>query len=251
MGQSRGLTADERVRELEARLADKERELKRVQDELEHFVYAVSHDLQEPLRTAVSFSEIVLGRHAAELGQQGADHLGRVMAAGRRMQAMLDGLLKYSRITRRGSAPRPTRAEPAWDAVAAKARLSAPEADLSRGPLPTVLADTAQLIQLFDIVVDNALKFRPKDRPARVRAEAERSGADWVFSISDEGIGLDPRDAERVFRMFERLNGRNDYPGAGVGLALAHRIVQRHGGRIWIESEPGRGARVRFTFRAA
>ncbi|HYN77774.1 MAG TPA: ATP-binding protein, partial [Lamprocystis sp. (in: g-proteobacteria)] len=165
-----------------------------------------------------------------------------------RIQQMLDGMLVYSRVNRRAREPIATPADAAVDQALANLRLTLEErqAHIVRGPLPAVLADPGQLLQLFQNLIGNALKFSPGS-PPRVEIAATPAGSHWQFAVRDWGIGIDSTQNERIFELFARLHPRGDYPGTGIGLAVCKKIVERHGGRIWVESQPGFGATFFFT----
>jgi signal transduction histidine kinase len=234
------------ARELERRA----QELRRSNAELEEFAFVAAHDLQEPLRKIIGFGQLLESREA-ELGEEPADMIRRMVGATRRMQELIDDLLKYSRVGRAKSAPERVRARDALDRALANLETAVADgaATVTAGDLPTVTADEGQLVQLFQNLVGNAIKFRG-EKPAVVRVEAERRGREWVFSVRDEGIGFEPRFSERIFVVFERLHSKAAYPGTGIGLALCKKIVERHGGRIWAESEPGKGSSFYFTLPA-
>jgi light-regulated signal transduction histidine kinase (bacteriophytochrome) len=165
------------------------------------------------------------------------------------MQDMIGALLDLSRVGTRGQEPAPTDAEAVLERVLKSLGLTIEqtEAQVTHDPLPTVLADQAQLAQVFQNLVANGIKFRRADVPPQVHVSAEQADDAWVFTVEDNGIGIDPEQSGRIFLIFQRLHTEEEYPGTGIGLALCKRIVERHGGRIWVESEPGAGARFRFT----
>ncbi|MDE2291258.1 MAG: response regulator, partial [Elusimicrobia bacterium] len=239
--------------EARAALEVKTAELERSNAELEQFAFVASHDLQEPLRKVVGFCELLEQREAGRLEEESLDCVRRAAASARRMQDMVRGLLALARAARPGEPPAPVDAARALAQALEdlQGEVARTGASVTSGPLPTVLARGPQVSQLFENLVANALKFRG-ERPCEVRVEARRDGKDgWVFSVRDNGIGIDPRYAERVFGVFERLHPRGRYPGSGIGLAICRKIVESQGGRIWVESAPGAGATFYFTLPAA
>lgn len=227
-------------------------ELARSNRDLEQFAYVASHDLQEPLRMVGSYVQLLARRLGDRLDGELREYMDFAVDGARRMQRLINDLLDFSRIGTRGALHEPVAVSGVVDGVVERLRMAIEEAggEVSRDPLPTVLADPLQLDRLFQNLLANALKFRG-ERPPRVHVTAAREGAEWVFTVRDNGIGFDPRYAERVFVIFQRLHGREEYPGTGMGLAICKRIVERHGGRIWVESVPGEGSTFRFTLPAA
>jgi light-regulated signal transduction histidine kinase (bacteriophytochrome) len=168
------------------------------------------------------------------------------------MQEMINALLELSRVGTRGEAPAPTDVEAVIERTlkVLKRAIEETEAEVTHDPLPTVMADEAQLAQVFQNLIANAIKFRREGVPPRVHISAEQRGDEWMFSVADNGIGIDPDQAERIFQIFQRLHTREEYEGTGIGLALCKRIVERHGGRIWVASEVGHGSTFTFTLPA-
>jgi light-regulated signal transduction histidine kinase (bacteriophytochrome) len=240
--------AEKTVREL----YDTVRNLERSNAELEQFAYVASHDLQEPLRMVASYTELLARRYGARLDPDGERFIAYAVDGARRMQQLVNDLLVYSRIEKAGHAFEPCPCDDVLEHVLANLRLALAEsrAEVTHAPLPTVMGDRAQLGQLFQNIVGNALKFH-SEAPPCVDVAATRNGPDWRFSVRDNGIGFEPEYAERIFRMFQRLHERGRYPGTGMGLAIAKRIVERHGGRIWADSTPGIGSTFFFTLPAA
>jgi PAS domain S-box-containing protein len=236
-----------------------EKELKRMMDdlrrsnqELDRFAGVVAHDLQEPLRTVRNYVTILTRRYEGQLDADMDRVVRSAMDAAERMQQLISSLLVYARLDSRGMERGPTSCEDVLMHVLfdLQAAISETRAEVTHDPLPTVNADGGQFKQLFQNLVSNAIKFRSKEAP-KIHIGAERRGGDWVFQVRDNGIGIKPEDRERVFGVFQRLHPQSDYPGSGMGLAICKRIVERHGGRIWAESEPGKGSSFCFSLPAS
>jgi signal transduction histidine kinase len=234
-----------------AELEQANAELERSNEDLELFASIVSHDLHEPLRTVTGFTDVLLRRYERVLDDDGRRYAQLVVDGGRRMQRMLRGLLDVSRVRSAARPLVPTELSVVLDEVlvSLEAVIRETGALVSRGPLPPVLGDGTQLLQVFQNLVANALKFAGPE-PPRVHVGAERDGSRVRVSVRDRGIGIDARDAERIFRIFQRADG-NGVEGSGIGLSVVRKIVERHGGRIWVESEVGRGATFHFTLPAS
>jgi light-regulated signal transduction histidine kinase (bacteriophytochrome) len=233
---------------LEARVDQRTAELQRSNDQLQQFAYVASHDLQEPLRAVSTYVQILADRYHSRLDSQADEFIHYAVDGAMRMQELIRDLLDYSRVQTREQELTETNCEELVAGVIENLYLSIADsmAVVTADSLPVVLADRAQLRQLFQNLVINALKFCGPD-PPRIHIAARQNEHEWVFSVRDNGIGLDPRHAERIFVIFQRLHTRREYPGTGIGLAICKRIVERHGGRIWVESEPGKGATFYFT----
>jgi len=227
-------------------------DLARSNAELEQFAYVVSHDLQEPLRMVASYVQLLDERYKDQLDSNAHEFIAYAVDGATRMKRMITDLLTYSRIGKNGKEIAAVGCEAALGQACADLRACITEAaaEISHGPLPTVPGDAAQFTHLFQNLIGNAIKFRSQ-APPRVHVSAEQNGEEWVFSVRDNGIGLDPQFADRIFLVFQRLHGREDYPGTGIGLAIARKIVEGRGGRIWVESEPGKGATFRFSVPAS
>ena len=224
-------------------------ELERSNEELEQFASVISHDLREPARMVKSFVTLLDKRYQGQLDEKADMFIDYAVDGAERMQAMIEALLDLSRIGPRGKEPAPTDAEEVLErALRLLGRsIEEAEAQVTHDPLPTVMADEAQLAQVFQNLIANGIKFQREDVTPRVHISAEREGDEWVFSVADNGIGIDPEQADRLFQIFQRLHTREEYEGLGIGLALCRRVVERHGGRIWVESEPGEGTNFFFT----
>ncbi|MBN1484285.1 MAG: GAF domain-containing protein [Chloroflexia bacterium] len=227
-------------------------ELARSNAELEQFAYVVSHDLQEPLRMVSSFAQLLERRYRGQLDDQADEFIHYISDGANRMQQMIRALLTYSRVNTRGQDLVSSDAGLILERALRDLGLAIEEsgAQITHDPLPTVLADPIQLSQLLQNLLNNALKFRGQD-PPQVHISARREGDDWLFSVRDNGIGIPLEHSERIFEIFQRLHTREEYPGTGIGLALCKRIVERHGGRIWVESTPGQGSIFYFTLKDA
>lgn len=238
-------------------------ELARSNKELEQFAYVASHDLQEPLRMITSYTQLIAKRYHEKLDQDARDFMHFAVDGAMRMQKLIQGLLEYSRVGSRGKPLEPTDTGNALGGAMANLRIAIEEsrAKVTHDALPTLMADPIQLTQLFQNLIGNALKFRGEAPPA-IHVSAERrarpeSGApnapaeEWVFHVRDNGIGIEPQYFERIFVIFQRLHTQDRYPGTGIGLAICRKIVERHGGRIWLESKPGEGTCFHFTLPAA
>lgn len=226
-------------------------ELERSNADLQHFAYIASHDLQEPLRMVSSYMQLLSRRYKGKLDADADEFIGFAVDGAKRMQALINALLSYSRVGTQGKSLERTDCDKVLDdtLAALKNAIEESKAQISRGTLPTVMGDATQLGQLFQNLIANAIKFRNHHAPV-VRISAERKGTEWVFTVADNGIGFDPEYADRVFVMFQRLHGRDAYPGTGIGLALCKKIVERHGGKIWVDSKPRDGASFHFTLPA-
>ena len=239
------LVARKRAEEALRRTAE---ELARSNRDLEQFAYVASHDLQEPLRMVTGFVQLLQHNCGDRLGADAKKYIDFASDGAKRMQTLINDLLAYSRVGTQAQELQPTDAGAALRQALDNLRAGIEEtaAEIAHGQLPTVRADGTQLVQLFQNLVGNALKFRGK-APPKVHVDAVRKLDHWLFSVRDNGIGMDPEYRDRIFLIFQRLHARNEYPGTGIGLAICKKIVDRHGGRIWVESEPGQGATFHFT----
>lgn len=226
-------------------------ELARSNEELEQFAYVASHDLQEPLRMVGSFAQLLAKRYQGRLDDEADEFIGYLVDGAKRMQQLINDLLEYSRVGTHGGALTAVNADACLDAALDNLQLAIEESDavISREPLPVVHAEESQIVQLFQNLIGNAIKFRGDEAP-RIHVRAKKQDCDWRFEIRDNGIGIDPAFQDRIFQIFQRLHGKSEYPGTGIGLALCKRIVARHGGCIWLDSQPGRGTTFYFTLPA-
>ena len=235
-------------RRLTAALRQTTLELQRSNAELEQFAYVASHDLQEPLRMVTSYLQLLERRYKAKLDQDAEEFIAFAVDGASRMQTLIQDLLAYSRVGTQGAAFEPTDCGAVLDRALTNLEVAIAEsgAEINRGPIPDVVADASQLTQLLQNLVGNAIKFRG-DSPPRIWVEAEQRDADWLFSVRDNGIGIDPHHTDRIFQVFQRLHGIGQYPGTGIGLAVCKKIVERHGGTIWVDSQPDAGSTFFFT----
>lgn len=229
-------------------LARKSEDLARSNAELEQFAYVASHDLQEPLRMISSYVQLLSRRYSGRLDNDADEFIAYAVEGTKRMQQLINDLLAYSRVGTRGRPLEPTDFEQVFREAMANLLVAVEESDaiVTHDRLPTEMADEMQMVQLFQNLIGNAIKFKGHDSP-RIHVSARSEGDEWIFSVQDNGIGIDPQFFDRIFTLFQRLHGRNEYPGTGIGLTVSKKIVERHGGRIWLESEPGRGTRFYFT----
>jgi PAS domain S-box-containing protein len=237
----------------ERKRADQERQraldkLARSNRDLEQFARVVSHDLQEPLRMVSSYCELLRRRYRGRLDNEADQFIDYAIDGAQRMQLLIQDLLAYSRVEVRGAAFGETDANCSFELTLINLQKSIAEsqARITAVPLPTVLADEVQLVQLFQNLVSNAIKYRRDARP-EIRISVEPQGGFWAFAVTDNGIGIEPRFARSIFEPFKRLHSRQEVPGTGIGLAICKRIVERHGGEIWLDCEYRDGARFCFT----
>jgi PAS domain S-box-containing protein len=236
----------------EEALAQQARELARSNAELEQFAYIASHDLQEPLRMVAGFTQLLSERYKGQLDDKADQYIDFAVEGASYMQNLIEDLLSYSRVTTRAKPFQPTNFQTVLQKTLSNLRVTINEnqAEITSDPLPTLLADESQMIQLFQNLVGNAIKFHA-DTPPHVHISAREEDKEWIFSVKDNGIGINPRYYERIFVIFQRLHSKHSsYPGTGIGLAICKKVVERHGGRIWVESEPGKGTTFYFSLPA-
>ncbi|MGD2063478.1 MAG: PAS domain S-box protein, partial [Nitrospirota bacterium] len=243
---------EEALKRLTEMLMEQTNELKRSNEELQQFAYIASHDLQEPVRMVSNFTELLGRRYGDRLDDAGREFIGFAIDGARRMQRLIQDLLKYSRVGTHGQEPSPVAAEEVLVGVLANLRMTVEEtgAVITHDPLPELVADEGQIAQLLQNLIANAMKFHGPS-PPRIHLTVEARDEHWLFAVRDNGIGIDPDQSGRLFQIFQRLHTRDEYPGSGIGLAVCKRIVQRHGGQIWVESEPGEGSTFFFTLPVA
>ncbi len=232
----------------EETIASKTAELSRSNAELAQFAYIASHDLQEPLRMVAGFLELLSKRYKGQLGSDADEFIAFAVEGANRMKQLIDDLLVYSRV---GTRAKPLESKDSQTILTdaldnLKVALEESEGSVEISSLPIVTCDAVQLTQVFQNLIANALKFRG-EAPPIVEIGCRKKENEWVFSVADNGIGIDPKYFERIFLIFQRLHQRDAYPGTGIGLAVCKKIVERHGGRIWVESEPGKGSVFFFT----
>jgi PAS domain S-box-containing protein len=232
----------------EAALHAAHAELKRSNHELEQFAYVASHDLQEPLRMVASYTQLLERRYESKLDANAREFMAYIVDGATRMKQLIEDLLAYSRVGTKGAEFKPASVEAALRRALYNLRAAIEEAGaaVTHDALPTLSADEGQLAQLLQNLMGNALKFRSASVP-RIHIGAAEGPAAWTFEVRDNGIGIEPQYYERIFMVFQRLHNKGEYPGTGIGLAICKKVVERHGGRIWVESEAGQGSRFFFT----
>ncbi len=232
-------------------LQQSNRELERSNSELQQFAYVASHDLQEPLRMVRSYTSLLARRYQGKLDANADEYIGYAVDGARRMQELINDLLSYSRVETQGKEFTATDCEAVFAQTLANLELAIQEsgAKVCHEPLPTVSADEVQLGQLFQNLIGNGIKYR-REGPLEIHVACKPEGSHWLFSVRDNGIGIEPQYHERIFTIFQRLHAKEQYPGSGIGLAICKKIVERHGGKIWVESDLGEGATFYFTLPA-
>ena len=240
---------ERRLREEELKKLSEE--LARSNTELRDFAYVASHDLKKPLQSIEGFAKLLGRRYKGKLDAKADEFIEYIGSSVKRMQELIKDLLEYSQIGAKEKKFKPTDCSGVVDKAVGNLQAAIEESNavVTYDELPTVMVYTPQIISLFQNLIDNAINFRGEEAP-RIHISAQRKGDEWVFSIQDNGIGIDPKDSEQIFGMFQRLHGSTEYPGTGIGLAICKKIVGHHGGRIWVESEPGKGSTFFFTLPA-
>jgi signal transduction histidine kinase len=223
-------------------------ELARSNAELERFAYVASHDLQEPLRKVTSFVQLLSDRYHGQLDERADQYIDFAVDGAQRMQALISDLLEFSRVGRAGEQRQRVELRELLDAAIGDLddSLATAEGGIEISELPAVTVEPSLLRTVFQNLLSNAIKFHGDD-PPHIRVGSERRGAEWEISVSDNGIGIEPEYAERVFVIFQRLHGRSDYPGTGIGLAMARKVIEHHSGRIWLDTRHSPGTLIRFT----
>jgi PAS domain S-box-containing protein len=229
-----------------------ENELQRSNAELEQFAYVASHDLQEPLRAVAGMVQLLGQRYKGKLDERADEYINHAVEASGRMQNLINDLLEYSRVGRINRMLVPSDLGRCLEMALANLNAAIQEtgARVTYDPLPTAMADTGQITQVFQNLISNAIKFRSL-QPVAIHIEAVKMGDMWQLAVRDNGIGIEPQYFERIFQIFQRLHTRREYPGTGIGLALCKKIIEHHGGKIWIESQPGNGSTFYFTLRSS
>lgn len=237
--------------EREQALQETRAKLERSNEDLEQFAYVASHDLQEPLRTVSSYLQLLERRYRDDFDEDGQEFIDFAVNGAERMSEMIQALLEYSRVDTRGDPLSPTSMDEVYETAHQNLRVAIDQnnATVTADRLPTVQGDEQQLVRLLQNLLDNAIKYAGDTEP-RVHISAERTDDKWAFAVEDNGIGMTAKDTERIFQVFERLHGRESYSGTGIGLAMCRKIVDRHGGDIWVESERGEGSTFHFTLHA-
>jgi light-regulated signal transduction histidine kinase (bacteriophytochrome) len=223
--------------------------LKRSNDELQQFAYVASHDLQEPLRMVASYTQLLAKRYSGKLDADADEFMAYAVDGANRMQRMIRDLLAYSRAGTEGKALREISSEKALQVALSNLQATIAEsgAVVTHDPLPAIVTDDAQLVQVFQNLVANAIKYRSAETP-RVHVSAlKKGGQECVFSVRDNGLGIDPQYFEKIFVLFQRLHGQKEFQGTGIGLTICKKIVDRLGGRIWVKSQPGSGSTFLFA----
>jgi light-regulated signal transduction histidine kinase (bacteriophytochrome) len=233
----------------EANLRQKIEELNRSNEELGQFAYIASHDLQEPLRMVASYTQLLSKRYKGQLDADADEFIGFAVDGASRMQRLIEDLLAYSRVATTGSELRDTSSELALEQALQNLYWAIKDSGalVTHDPLPGVQADETQLVQLFQNLVGNAIKYQVSGIPEVHISATKRDETSWNFAVKDNGMGIDPQYFERIFGMFQRLHKRNEFSGTGVGLAICKKIVERHGGRLWVESQLGQGSTFGFA----
>jgi PAS domain S-box-containing protein len=223
-------------------------DLARSNKDLEQFAYVASHDLQEPLRAVSGFVDILKLQMEGSLDAKKTEYMNHVVDGVSRMRSLINGLLEYSRVSTLGKPPELTDCKAAMERAILNLQVGIREsgAKVTAGPLPKVCVDSVQLVQLLQNLIGNAIKFRGEPAPD-VHISASHQDNEWLFAVTDNGIGIEPQYAQRIFLIFQRLHSRSKYQGTGIGLAICRKIIERHGGKIWVESNPGSGSTFYFT----
>jgi light-regulated signal transduction histidine kinase (bacteriophytochrome) len=223
-------------------------ELRRANAELRDFAHVASHDLQEPLRMIASYLQLLERRYSEQLDPEAREFISYAVDGATRMKSLIQDLLSFSQAGTAVASFRPVPAGTVLEQALTNLEVALEEsaAQVTAGPLPEIVADASLLVQVFQNLIGNAIKFRGSEPPS-IHVWAERQESNWVFSIRDNGIGIDPQHSARVFQIFERLHGSDQYPGTGVGLAIAQKIIERHGGSIWFESQVRCGTTFHFS----
>jgi light-regulated signal transduction histidine kinase (bacteriophytochrome) len=241
---------EKQVQERTQSLAQMTVELERKNKELEQFAYVASHDLQEPLRTISSFLDLLSKQYAEHLDERAQKYMTFIVQASDRMKVLINDLLDYSRIGRKKEAAQVDLNKLIQEVLAdLNKAITDAGAEIQVGKMPAIKAYPTELKQVFQNLILNAIKFRKKDTPPKIEIAAERQNGEWKFMVRDNGIGIDPQHADRIFVIFQRLHTRNEYEGSGIGLSNCKKIAELHKGTIWVESTPGEGSSFFFTVK--
>jgi PAS domain S-box-containing protein len=252
-GNSKGMLAIIRditkKRQVQMKLKDTITELERSNEELQSFAYITSHDLQEPLRTMASYAQLLKRRYEGQLDKDADDFIEFMVDGSKRMKSMIQGLLEYSRVGTKGGEFTNFNAEDALKHALSNLESAIKEVntEVIFNELPVVYADKDQITRVFQNLIGNAIKFRKEGLPPKIHISAKKGDNEYVFSVSDNGIGLEEQYSDQIFEVFKKLHAIDEYQGAGIGLAIVKRIIDRHGGRVWVESELGKGSTFYFT----
>jgi len=240
------------IRVVEAQLAERTKDLERSNHDLAQFAYVASHDLRAPVRAMKSFAQILVTHYTGRLDSEADEHLGFIVDGANSLESLINDLLAYSRIDTQGKVFEPVDCSAVFDQVKTDLLMDSDhaEASVTRDDLPTVMADGTQMMQLFQNLISNGIKFH-SEAPPVVHMSAERNEKEWQFAVRDNGIGIDPEHVERISAMFQRLHTQEEYPGTGMGSAICKKIVERHGGKIWVKSKIGAGSTFFFTIEAS
>ena len=234
---------------LRQKLTAQNEELLRSNQDLEQFAYVVSHDLKQPLQGILGFTQIIKYKYEQNLDQVGVEQLNYLADTALHMNQLIEDLLAYSRVGSQRKALEPTDCNSVLTQVLTdmQAAIAQYGATITHDPLPTVMADEVQVVELFQNLINNAIKFHRQEEAPQVNISVEQSGHEWRFEVRDNGIGIDPAEFERIFKVFQRGQSQEEYPGTGIGLATCKKVVERHGGRIWVDSTLGVGTSFHFT----
>ena len=225
-------------------------ELKRSNKELEQFAYVSSHDLQEPIRMVTLYSQLLERRYKDKLDDDADDFIEYIVEGAQRMKQLIDDLLAYSRVTSQAKEFENVNLETLLNTVISNLSVTIDEnnANITHDPLPTISADPSQMGQVFQNLITNAIKFHGQKTPEiHISVQNQKYYKECTFAVKDNGIGIDPKHQELIFEVFKRLHTREEYPGTGIGLSIVKKIINNHGGQIWVESEPGKGTTFYFT----